>query len=415
MTRSSSAMLQRSVALAWAVPILTELAGFARSILLARLIGADELGKAMLLALVLRLVEMASDVGVERLLAQAPDGDEPQLQAQLHGVAVLRGVVMALVLLGLAPAMAYCFGDGPQTGSYLLLALVPLGRAFLHLDYRRAERQRNYRLLASVEISASLAMLLGAGAAAFQWGDHRAILGAVLAQVAVQVGMSHFLAMRAYRVELSLQGQLRVWRFGAPLIANACLMFLILQADRIIVAGAYGWADVAIYGVVVQLAMLPAQIVGRAGNSLMAPRFRVAIAAGLLGRVARSAMAVHFGLAVVFAGGFIVLANPVILWAYGAEFSTEFALIAAAGCAGSVRILRVPISQLAVSLARTGDPGRANIWRALALVPATIFAVLGAPLATLAICAALGEMAAFVRGRMLLHRAGVLSRGFGLW
>ena len=86
-------------ALAWGPPILAEAAALGRSIAFAWAIGPEELGRAMLLALAVRLVEMAGDVGIERLVVQAPDGATARLQAELHGAALLRGVALALLLL----------------------------------------------------------------------------------------------------------------------------------------------------------------------------------------------------------------------------------------------------------------------------------------------------------------------------
>ena len=84
--------LTSSRALAWAVPVLAEAAALGRSVVLAWAIGPEDLGRAMMLALTLRLVEMVSDVGIERLIVQAPDGNTSRLQAELHGAAILRAL-----------------------------------------------------------------------------------------------------------------------------------------------------------------------------------------------------------------------------------------------------------------------------------------------------------------------------------
>jgi hypothetical protein len=48
--------------------MLAEAAALGRSIAFAWAIGPDELGRAMMLALTVRLVEMASDLGADRLM-----------------------------------------------------------------------------------------------------------------------------------------------------------------------------------------------------------------------------------------------------------------------------------------------------------------------------------------------------------
>ena len=269
-------------ALAWVVPIGAEIAALGRSIVLARLIGADELGQAMVLALALRLVEMVSDLGIERLLAQAPDGDTPAFLAGLHGAIVLRGIAMAAVLAAIAWPLAVMFNDGPDAVTYAALALVPLLRGFAHLGYRQRERRFDYRAFAAVELSASAAMLAGAALGALYLEDHRAIVVAVIAQGLTLLLASRCVAQTPYKVAFDPARLRQVWAYGAPLVANAALLFATLQADRLIVAAGFGWAAVAIYGTAMQLAYLPAQISGRAASALMAPRFRIALAEGRL-------------------------------------------------------------------------------------------------------------------------------------
>jgi O-antigen/teichoic acid export membrane protein len=389
-------------ATAWAVPISVELMALLRSVILARLLGAEEFGQATILALTLRLVEMVSDVGVERLLAQAPDGDSHKLQSALQGALVLRGVFMAVVLGALGVAMAAVFPDGPTAGTYLALALVPLIKAILHLDVRRAERRFQYRGLACVEGAGAVTMILVATAVADQTGTHIAIVFALGAQALVQVLVSHLLAERAYRCSFDPKMLKRIWLFGAPLIANAGLMFATLQADRLIIAKAYGWADLAVFAVVLQLSLLPALITGRASASLLVPLFRRAHAAGTLTDVARRSLFAHVILAIAFVLGFALLAQMLITLIYGAAFEPSQPLVLALAIAAALRIARTPLSQLSVSLGRTGDPARANLLRATALLPMLVLAALSAPLWTLAASAALGECFAALRGWQLL-------------
>jgi O-antigen/teichoic acid export membrane protein len=185
------------------------------------------------------------------------------------------------------------------------------------------------------------------------------------------------------------------------LIANGALLFLTFYADRMIVASAFGWTMLAVYGTALQLAMLPAQIVGRAAGSLLLPRLRIAMVEGAIGPAARGAMGAHLALACVFAAGFTMLAGPVIEFAYGAPLRPDLTLAALLAAAAGFRILRTPLSQLSIVSGNTGDPVRANALRAAALVPATVAAAAGLPLTAVAAAAALGEAAATARAVIL--------------
>ena len=53
--------------------VVCEGSAFLRNLLLARLIGADEMGLAVALALAIRIFEMAGELGLDRLLMQVED------------------------------------------------------------------------------------------------------------------------------------------------------------------------------------------------------------------------------------------------------------------------------------------------------------------------------------------------------
>ncbi len=394
-------------AVAWAVPVLNEAGALARSAAMAWVIGPDELGRAIVLALTLRLAEMVSDIGVERLLAQSPDGDAPGFLRALHGAAVLRGVVMAALLLALAVPMAWALPGGATGATYAALALVPLLRGALHLDYRRAERGFSYRAMAMVEGGAVLVMLASLPVVLWVWPSHHAMLAVLVVQAGAQVALSHLVATVRYAVTFDRAVLWAAFGFGLPLVGNAALMFLTFQADRLIVAGAFGWADVAIYGVALQLAMLPAQIAGRAAASLLAPRMRLALIAARLDAVTTQALRAHLLLGLAFAVGFAAAAPALIALVYGAAFRPDPVLALAFGIAAGARILRTPLSQRAVTVGRTGDPARANLWRAAALIPAFFCALAGLPLVALAVAAACGEVAATLSA-LFLARHGVV-------
>ena len=385
--------------------MLSEAGALMRSAAMAWAIGPDELGRAMVLALTLRLAEMISDIGIERLLAQSPAGDRPGFLQALHGAALLRGLAMAGMLLALAWPMAFALPGGANATAYAALALIPLIRGLVHLDYRRAERDFSYRAMALVEGGAVLAMLASLPLVLMLRADHSAIIAVLAVQAVAQVGLSHLVARQRYALAFDRAVLREVFVFGLPLVGNALLMFLTFQADRLIVAGFFGWTEVAIYGVALQLAMLPAQITGRAAASLLAPRLRRALATGGLHPAMQAAMRAHLLLALAFAVGFAALAPAVIAFVYGAAFRPDAALALAFGVAAGLRILRTPLSQCAVITGRTGDPARANLLRAAGILPALLAASMGAPLYMLALAAALGEGAATLRAHILLRRS----------
>ena len=391
--------------LAWAVPIFAEAAALGRSVAFAWLIGPEELGQVMILVLTLRLVEMSSDVGIDRLLLQAPDGESRTLQAGLHGATVLRGVIAAILVLACAPALAFVFQDGPSPMTYALSAIAPLVRGFAHLDYRRAERGFEYRWMFVVETGATIAMVLAILPAVWMLADHRSIVVVLITHAVTHTLLSHVVSQRGYQASFHPATLLRCWHFGAPLILNAGLMFLTFYADRMIVAKAYDWSSLALYGVVLQFALLPAQIIGRAASSLVLPRLRAVLHDRTFPAVWSGILISHIALAGAVGLGLAVVSPALIGMIYGDGLRPESALAAAVAVAAAFRIVRTPFSQLAIATARTADPARANVFRALALVPAALCAALGLPLVWIGAAAALGEAAATFRAYQLSRKS----------
>jgi O-antigen/teichoic acid export membrane protein len=394
-----------AVLITWGVPLFVEIAALLRSVALAWGIGVDNLGRALVLALTLRLAEMLSDVGIERLVQVSPRRSEADFMAALQGASLVRGVIVAGVMLLLAFPMSISFADGASAAAFAALALVPLVRGLLHLDYRRAEAERRYGPMALVEGMAALLMLTSLPVMITVFGDARAMVGLILVQVVGQVVFSHVVADQRYGMRFDREVMAQVWHFGAPLVVNAGLMFVAVQADRYIVAGFYGWAEVAAYGVAFQLASLPAQIAGRAAAS----NLTAALAGPNGAQVLNSAMVQFALLALCFALGFALIAPWAIGLVYGSEMQPSAILALGLGLAAGLRILRTPLSVRAVAVGRTGDPARANLLRAAVIVPSLGAALLGLPLATLAFIAAAGEAAAAWRAHRLLAAQAVPS------
>lgn len=383
-------------ATALAVPLICEACALLRNLLLARMIGADEMGRLMVLALLLRLVEMGSDLSLERLMAQARDGGSLKLQRDLQGAAILRALFMSLMILGLSWPVALGLGDGPSAESFALLSLVPLVRGFTHLDYRRFERHLRFRWTLIVDGLSALICLLSTPLILILIDDHRALIPLALLQAFVAVLLSHAVAKRRYRFAFAAASLRRIWQFGGPLLLNGLLMFGVFQGDRMIVAFGYDWADVGRYAIAVQLALLPTQILARAGQSLLLPIFRQTLSTGALEPKEARARHLFVGFAACYLLGYGLLANPVLDVLYGSEYRVSAALIWGLASIAALRVLRTPLSIISVALGRTRLPLLANLWRFGALVPAAFVAASGAPLHLIALCGAVGEAAATI-------------------
>jgi len=103
--------------------------------------------------------------------------------------------------------------------------------------------------------------------------DHRIILVSLGCETFLLVTLSHWLSPIRYECRAAASTAREVLRYGLPLTANGLALALISQADRILVAGTLGVETLAVYAVVVGLALTPIsplfEIFGTLGMSMM--------------------------------------------------------------------------------------------------------------------------------------------------
>lgn len=396
---------------------LAALVSLGRNVLVARLVTVEDFGLAATLGITVTLVEMMSNLALDRLLVQARDGDDPALQQGLHALQLARGVLAAAVLALIAAPYARLIGAPELEWAYRTLALVPLGRGLLHLDMFRV--QRGMRFGPSVRVHL-IAELIGLAAVLPSWwlfGDWRTMLGAILVHRLAFVALSHLVAERGYRLGPGPSGLLRrAVGFGLPLLANAGLMFGIFQGDRLIVANRLGLVELGFYSVAFMLALVPTQVLGRTLQALTLPR--LAAAQDAPERFAAEYRLTIEGALLVAVGYALVLAligPPLLVLLFGAKYVPTLSLFVWLVLAQAVRLARTAPAIVAIARAETTNPMWANLVR-IGVLPLLLLALsAGAGLMTAAWLALGGELLALGAAFLLLRRRlGLALSGLGL-
>ena len=96
-----------------------------------------------------------SDVGVEKFMISAPDGNQSSVQGSLHAFLLVRGIIVGAAIFLLADVIAWLFKIPEAAWAYRWLSLVPIIRGFTHLDTYRFQREMVYRPSIGVSLAAS--------------------------------------------------------------------------------------------------------------------------------------------------------------------------------------------------------------------------------------------------------------------
>lgn len=219
------------------------LCSFVRNVIIARLLSVEDVGIAATFAMTTSLMQMTSNLALDRLIVQAPDGDEPRLQAAAQAFQFLRGVIGALLLLLLAGPIAALFSIPDLVWAFRLLALIPLFRGLAHLDVHRVQRSMSFG--PSVASTLLPQIIVTAIAAPLAWWlkDFRAVLIIVILQAGLITFVTFAAAERRYAWVWDKALIRRIVSFGWPLLINGFLMYAIVTGDRAIVGSAFSMEE----------------------------------------------------------------------------------------------------------------------------------------------------------------------------
>lgn len=395
--------------------ILGQVCGFARNVIVARLLTPEDFGIAATLGIAMSVFEMISNLAVDRLLVQAEDGDNPVFQATAHSFQVMRGLSLAFVLFLLAWPFSRCFGIPQAMWAFQCIALLPLLRGFMHLDPKRL--QRNYGFGADVvtEVIPQIVLMLAAWPITWWLQDYSAMLWLLVLQAVATLVMSHVVARRRYAWAWDRHFFDRMYAFGWPLLLNGLLMFLIFQGDRMIIGAAYDMANLGVYSAAFTITFVPSVMIAKVASSLLLPllsgeqrdtqRFFEYYAVSVTALCA---------VGIAFSTGFLLLGQRVILWTYGEKYTSVETFIGWMATMQMIRVLRIGPTIASMAWGDTRTPLKANLWRISVLPIAIWIGVSGKPLTWIVLVGCFGEFLALLTMVWSLQALRGLAVGYTL-
>jgi O-antigen/teichoic acid export membrane protein len=163
-----------------------------RTIILARLLTPEQFGLFGIAAVVLGIVEMITETGINVILIQ--DKNSNNLQSQINAAysfSILRGILISLIILISIPLIV-AFFDAPQSALITgLIAIVPLLRGFINPSVVRI--QKDLRFNVDFIFRSSLTIVDAIVAISITWWL-RSPIGLVLGLIAsalIEIYISH--------------------------------------------------------------------------------------------------------------------------------------------------------------------------------------------------------------------------------
>ncbi|MFK7751026.1 MAG: oligosaccharide flippase family protein [Sedimentitalea sp.] len=389
---------------------------FARNLVIARLISVEDYGIAATFALSMAVVEMASGLGVQQLIVQDKNGEDPDFQAGLQGFHLLRSVISAVFLFAMAHPIALFLGVQDIAWAYQVLAVIPLLRGFEHFDMHRLNRQNIYYpilLHTAVPAVISLATVWPLN----HWfGDYRVMLYAMLVQWSLGVVVSHAVAKRSYRLSFARDIIRQCLQFGWPILISNVLLFFVLQGDKAIVGRELGMESLAIFAMGVTLTMVPVLIVAKSLQMFFLPRLSAAQDDPVrFQHLTMAAMQASLLSGLLLIAGTMVLGAPMIWLLLGDKYSALIPLIVWLAIQQATRSFKVGSTIAALAQKHTSNAMIANIVRLLVLPAVWYVAATGGRLEWIVMISIVGELMSYFTSLWLVRNRLNIALGDMVW
>lgn len=399
--------------LVFAADITQNVLNLVRNMLLARLLTVEQFGIAVTFSILVTLVDATNNAGLNRMIVQAPDADEPHVQNTLHLVSVLLGLCSALILAIAAYPYALAMGM-PQLGwAYFLIALIPIMRGFLHLDPQRFQRQHRFGAAVVRQLLPQVISTIAIWPLFLLFHDFRVILGSIfLAQISY-VAASHMGAERPFRLARDPAVIDRAIAYGAPLLLNSLLMFLLFNGDRMIVTGRFGPEVLGGFSAAFMLTLMATILVNNTVTSLMMPRMSQARDEGHLQRLYEMTGSATMLLMALLITGTAILGPFVMTLLFGAKYAPATGYLLPLAIMQAIRTTRVATDIAAMAKAQTRIPLYSNIVRVLGFPVSYLFALLTGDIYLMIATGVCAEIATCLYSALLTRqRIGLSSRHF---
>jgi O-antigen/teichoic acid export membrane protein len=413
--------LNRRVATAarWSMvnTIVRRLGTFGSGVVLARLFfGPYEFGLYAVGLLVLAMLLSLNEMGVSLALVRW-EGDIRRFAPTVLTLSTLSSTAFYVLLYVTAPTVARLLGSADATTMLRVLCLsviidgiacVPIGQ--LTREFQQFRRTvvdvLNFAVNTGITIALAAA---GVGAMSFAWGSLAGNLVALAGFGLCAPGMLRF----GWNTEQAR----RLMRFGLPLASASLLTLGIVNVDSVVVGSVLGPAALGVYAMAFNMSSWPVRMVSETARRVSFAGFsRLAdspeqFAAGFL-RALTLVVAAAVPICVVLG----VLAEPIISFVYGAQWTAAAVPLQFLAALGLIRVV--------VELAYDGLAARVRKtlmlmqgWWLLSLVPvlllfAHLYGVVGVAAGHVVVAGLLvAPVFLVVLGRLGIH-AGPVLRSF---
>jgi PST family polysaccharide transporter/lipopolysaccharide exporter len=244
---------------------------FLRLLILARLLAPDAFGLLAIATVALGVMMQLSELGMIPALVQRRDATLEQHDAAWT-VGLMRGVLVAGVLVLAAPAIASLFGEPRATPIIQALALRPIIDAGASIGIAQLTRALRFRELALLYVPGAIVDTVTAIATA-RWLGVWALVAGALAGAATTALLSYALAPHRPRLVIRKSAIAPLVRFGRWVMLTGIVGLAGTTVVQVVLSRSLGPGALGVYFLANRFAFIPATAASTIVGSVAFPLF----------------------------------------------------------------------------------------------------------------------------------------------
>jgi len=231
--------------------------GFARTIILARLLAPEDFGLLGISMLAISTLETFSQTGFQAALIQKKENVEPYLDTAWT-VSIIRGAILFLTLFLAAPLIAKFFNSPQATLVIRIIGISVILTGLRNIAVVFFQKELEFNKQFNYEFSATLIDLIVSVSLAFLLRNVWALIWGGIAANLTRLFMSYVLHDYRPKFNFDREKTKDLFQFGRWVFGSSILVFLVTQGDDIFVGKSLGVTALGLYQMAYLLSHLPA-------------------------------------------------------------------------------------------------------------------------------------------------------------
>ena len=259
--RSSAWIAVTRLSLGAIAPFAVLASRFGRTVILSRTLPPSAYGTVVAITTIYTILHMI-DVGLDRFVMINTGHRRAAAVLTAQQIAFARGLIAMAVIVVFAPVLSALFGAGSHVELVRWLAPLPVVRSLANLRVKQVlqEYRNGPEMLAAIVAQVTALLALYPTLALLE--DERAMLVSLCVGSIIYVGATWLVLPREKVTSVDPALRRDALIYGLPLIVNGVGPLMVSQADKLLIGNLFGLGILALYSLVVNLALLPLSPLG---------------------------------------------------------------------------------------------------------------------------------------------------------